>query len=175
MSKATADFRAVIRRRDGHDAMLNSLRRAALIERRDPALAVAPAPPPTSQGSLALATAVSARPAPVPPGETVPGPLCVAAGVDPRRPLGAQGDSFWWGGPDFQHLGQPVEGHRPVIRGHDPAGGGYYADPFKVTLDGNGAILLGRFEADGTFAELAMAEIGVDPTPREPIRTIFED
>lgn len=36
----------------------------------------------------------------------------------------------------------------------------------------NGA--LGEMVSDGTFAEIAMAEIGIDPTPREPIRTKFE-
>jgi polar amino acid transport system substrate-binding protein len=35
----------------------------------------------------------------------------------------------------------------------------------------NGA--LGEMVGDGTYARIAMAVIGVDPTPREPIRTVF--
>jgi len=33
---------------------------------------------------------------------------------------------------------------------------------------------LAEMIADGTFARIAMEQIGIDPTPREPIRTIFE-
>jgi polar amino acid transport system substrate-binding protein len=36
----------------------------------------------------------------------------------------------------------------------------------------NGA--LGEMVADGTYKRIAMEEIGVDPTPRAPIRTVFE-
>lgn len=36
----------------------------------------------------------------------------------------------------------------------------------------NGA--LGDMVSDGTFSKIAMEEIGIDPTPREPIRTKFE-
>ncbi|MEM8916012.1 MAG: transporter substrate-binding domain-containing protein [Pseudomonadota bacterium] len=36
----------------------------------------------------------------------------------------------------------------------------------------NGA--LAEMVSDGSFAQLAMDEIGIDPTPREPIRTLFE-
>lgn len=158
LSRWTAEVRTTLRRHDGHETLLNGVRRAVLVQRRDPARAqpaVAHVADLRTVGALALAAApLVGRPPPPSPAECVPGPLCVAAGVDLRRPLGAQGDAFWWGAPGFDGIGQPVEGHRPVIRGFDPTGGGYAADPFKVTLDGNGPILLGRFEPDGTFVEV---------------------
>jgi hypothetical protein len=68
-----------------------------------------------------------------------PGPLLfVPTGVDPSRPLAAQGDSFWWGGPCFNGLSAAYGSFEKVVRGHDPAHQGFAETPFSLTLDGGG-------------------------------------
>src|SRR5258708_8754525 len=47
------------------------------------------------------------------------GLLFVHAGVDPRRPLIAQGDAFWWGPTDILELAAPFAEFRRVVRGYD--------------------------------------------------------
>lgn len=62
--------------------------------------------------------------------------LFVHAGLDPSRPLEAQGDSFWWGHPAFQRLTQPYAGFRRLVRGFDPQRPGILQEGPIITLDG---------------------------------------
>ncbi len=87
--------------------------------------------------------------------------LLVSAGLDPNRPLAAQGDSFWWGATGFAGLDAPFERFRRMIRGHDPAGGGLCITEYTATLDGGagrgGTLIGGLFAADGQVLDLVEA------------------
>ena len=64
--------------------------------------------------------------------------LFVAAGIDPERPQGQQGDVFWWGSGYFSQIADPYEGFRRVVRGHERRAGarGVDLDSYAVTIDG---------------------------------------
>lgn len=64
------------------------------------------------------------------------GLLLVHAGIDPARPFSEQGDSFWWGGRDFDRLETGTLGFTRIARGYDPAHKGERLDPVAATLDG---------------------------------------
>lgn len=87
--------------------------------------------------------------------------LFVSAGIDPSRPLPAQGDSFWWGAADFAELSDPYFGCRKVIRGYDPANGGVSVGDVTATLDGGcgrgGTLTAARVGPDGEIQELLQA------------------
>ena len=86
------------------------------------------------------------------------GVLLVSAGLDPGRPLAAQGDSFWWGSADFAELDRPCGGYCRVIRGFDPANGGVAVGDLAVTLDGGcgrgGKLGAGLIDPDGNMLDL---------------------
>ncbi len=87
--------------------------------------------------------------------------LFVSAGIDPARPLPAQGDSFWWGGAGFADLSEPYFGCRKVIRGYDPANGGVAVGDVTATLDGGcgrgGKLIAAQVGGDGQILELIEA------------------
>lgn len=89
------------------------------------------------------------------------GILFVSAGIDPSRPLAAQGDAFWWSHAAFAGLAEPYAGFQRLIRGHDPAGGGLRLEGLAVTLDSGcgrgGRLAAGLFDPDGTLAEIVEA------------------
>ena len=60
--------------------------------------------------------------------------LFVHAGVDPVRPLGTQGDRFWWGSSAFP-TAEPYDGFRLVVHGFDPAHRGLKIGPVSANLD----------------------------------------
>jgi serine/threonine protein phosphatase 1 len=64
------------------------------------------------------------------------GLLFVHAGIDPDRPLDAQGDSLWWGSAGFNELNHPYGEFLKVVRGFDRQHGGPGMSPFTITLDG---------------------------------------
>jgi serine/threonine protein phosphatase 1 len=64
------------------------------------------------------------------------GLLFVHAGLDPERPLSAQGDNLWWGSPGFAALNHPYGEFLRVVRGYDHAHQGPSASAFTLTLDG---------------------------------------
>ena len=64
-----------------------------------------------------------------------PGLLFVHAGVDPSRPLDGQGDTLWWGAPGFGRWPMGFQGFRRVIRGFDPARGGFAETAHALTID----------------------------------------
>ncbi len=87
--------------------------------------------------------------------------LFVSAGIDPARPLPAQGDSFWWGTAGFDDLTEPYFGCRKVIRGFDPANGGVVVGEVTATLDSGcgrgGTLTAAQIGADGQVLELLQA------------------
>jgi len=89
------------------------------------------------------------------------GLLFVHAGIDPRRPLMAQGDAFWWGPADILDMAEPFAGFTRVVRGFDRDRRGLVQGPFGISLDG-GAGRGGRLQAaciaaDGTIADFCEA------------------
>ncbi|MFM2045351.1 MAG: hypothetical protein RLY86_3927 [Pseudomonadota bacterium] len=91
-------------------------------------------------------------------GDPASGLLFVNAGLDPSRPLGAQGDSFWWGWQGFPRIVEPVGEFLRVVRGFDPGHGGVQVTTHAVTLDGGagfgGTLVCGCFAPDGEILEL---------------------
>jgi serine/threonine protein phosphatase 1 len=87
--------------------------------------------------------------------------LFVHAGVDPTRPLDAQGDAFWWGGNRLLEMAEPYAGFRRVIRGFDRKHGGLIVSPHVTSLDAGsgfgGELLAVCFAADGTVSETLSA------------------
>src|SRR3546814_7814583 len=78
--------------------------------------------------------------------------------IDASRPLGAQGDSFWWGAAGFASLDGPYEGFRRIVRGYDPSQGGVAVGELTATLDGgcgrNGKLVAGCIDPSGEIVEL---------------------
>jgi hypothetical protein len=62
--------------------------------------------------------------------------LFVHAGLDPEKPLAAQGDQFWWAFKGFNKIETPYLPFRSVIRGHDPEHQGIHVTPGFISLDG---------------------------------------
>ena len=68
--------------------------------------------------------------------------LFVHAGIDPARPLAAQGDELWWGHAGWTRLAGPYDGFTRVVRGFDRGAararppGGVASGPFTLTVDG---------------------------------------
>lgn len=89
------------------------------------------------------------------------GLLFVHAGIDPDRPLSAQGDSLWWGGPGFATLDHPYGEFLKVVRGFDRNQGGPAMGAFTLTLDGacgfGGKALAGLLSPQGELLDLVEA------------------
>ncbi len=87
--------------------------------------------------------------------------LLVHAGVDPRRPLDAQRDSFWWGAPGFTEMSEPFAGFRRVVRGYDPRHSGLVETPVAISMDAGcgfgGGLLCVCLLPDGSIAEVIEA------------------
>ena len=129
LTRWTSALRQRIQDFPGHWPLLGSLRRAAYTQQRDASL----------------------------PGNTGRGLLFVNAGLDPNRPLEAQKDSFWWGGPGFAEMTRPYGGYRRVVRGFCPKHPGLELGDFTATLDAGcgfgGPLLAACFTEDGEVAE----------------------
>ncbi|WP_366653762.1 hypothetical protein [Fodinicurvata sp. EGI_FJ10296] len=81
--------------------------------------------------------------------------LFVSAGLDPQRPLAAQGDSFWWGARGFSAITDPYEGFIRIVRGFDPNGGGIDVSEVTASLDGGaGTVICAKVESDGTVSDI---------------------
>jgi len=74
------------------------------------------------------------------------GLLFVHAGLDPRRPLNAQGDSFWWSAVDILELEVPYAEFARIVRGFDRDRRGVVEGQYGVSVDG-GAGRGGRLQA----------------------------
>lgn len=60
----------------------------------------------------------------------------VHAGIDPERPLDAQGDGLWWNTAGFESMTAPFFGTERVVRGLDPEHRGVVETEFTLSLDG---------------------------------------
>lgn len=89
------------------------------------------------------------------------GVLFVPAGIDVTRPLVEQEDSFWWASSTFQKIDQPYGPFQKIIRGFDPAGGGFQKNCYTLTLDGGcgfgGPLVCGRLTGDGQLLDVIEA------------------
>jgi hypothetical protein len=81
------------------------------------------------------------------------GVLFVHAGLDPRRPLSEQGDTFWWGGAYFDAMESPYDGYRRVVRGADRHKRGRQETAATLSLDGGagagGSLIAAALDGDG--------------------------
>jgi hypothetical protein len=86
------------------------------------------------------------------------GVLLVSAGLDPSRPLAAQGDSFWWGAAGFAAIEENHDAWRRIVRGFDPADGGIKIGTVAATIDGgsgrDGKLVAALIGGDGGILEL---------------------
>lgn len=86
------------------------------------------------------------------------GVLFLHAGLDPDRPLAAQGDSFWWDGAGLDRVQPPYGTFRRIVRGFDPARRGPSVDGYAVTLDAGsgfgGGLRAGLFLPDGSALQM---------------------
>jgi serine/threonine protein phosphatase 1 len=60
----------------------------------------------------------------------------VHAGLDPARPLDAQGDGLWWNTSGFEAMASSFFGTERVIRGLDPAHRGVVETDYTLSIDG---------------------------------------
>jgi serine/threonine protein phosphatase 1 len=137
ITRWTSGLRAGINAMPGHSQLLSALRRAALSE-AEPGNGVAGNQGPGSSGSGGQGTL-----------------LFVHAGIDPARPLDAQGDAFWWGGNRLTEITEPFADFRRIIRGFDRKHGGLVETPYVTSLDAGsgfgGELMAGCFAPDGTL------------------------
>ena len=84
--------------------------------------------------------------------------LFVHTGLNPERPLHDQGDSFWWGGKQFNAIQTPYSPFQKVVRGYDPERHGIHLNGNTATLDGGcgfgGTLVCGGFTPLGDTFEL---------------------
>jgi len=87
------------------------------------------------------------------------GLLFVHAAVDPKRPLAAQGDAFWWGREDILQLTHSFEGFSRIVRGIDRERRGLVEREFAVSVDGGagdgGRLIAACFGSDGSVVDVA--------------------
>lgn len=130
LTRWTNSLRGAMRAAPGHDNVMSALRRAAYTSAPDE-------------------TGVERIPS---------GVLLVASGIEVSRPLGAQGDNFWWGGTGFARIDEPYGQFRRIVRGFDPGRGGVQVGDFTVTLDGGcgfgGPLVCGCLAPSGEILEL---------------------
>ena len=106
IARFTGALRETMRKALGHEALFSALKRAAFTGSPE-------APPEEGEGGV----------------------LLVSAGLDGERPFGAQGDAFWWGGAQFARIDRRYGGFARIVRGHDPAHGGFIMTKHTLTID----------------------------------------
>ena len=107
IARFTGGLREVMRKAPGHEALFSALRRAAFTG--------SPETPP-EEGAAG-------------------GTLFVNAGFDADKSFEAQGDAFWWGSAQFARIDRPYNGFARIVRGHDPARGGFVLSRYTLTVD----------------------------------------
>jgi hypothetical protein len=84
--------------------------------------------------------------------------LFVNAGVDPRRPLSAQTDTFWWGTRAFDAMVEPFDGFGKVVRGADPRRQGVVVKKQFASIDAGcgfgGPLVAACFDASGSVIDM---------------------
>lgn len=141
LTRWTNGLRAAIRARPGHDNLMSALKRAAFTSM------------PASGQPESAGGAPNAR--------TPTGILLVHSGIDPSRPLGEQGDSFWWGGSGFHRISSPYGTFSRIVRGFDPASGGIAVTDHTATIDAGcglgGRLACACIDPSGDVAEIIEA------------------
>jgi hypothetical protein len=84
--------------------------------------------------------------------------LFVHAGLDARKPLNDQGDTFWWASSEFETIEAPYLPWQKVVRGFDPAHKGVKMNCVTATIDGGcgfgGQLVCAGFDASGNIIEI---------------------
>lgn len=87
--------------------------------------------------------------------------LFVHAGLDTSRPLAAQGDSFWWGGHDFDKMDGAYDPFTCIIRGYNPERNGLRINATTISLDDGagygGDLVAAKIAANGEIIQLLRA------------------
>ena len=87
--------------------------------------------------------------------------LFVNAGIDAKRPLETQSDSFWWSSANFDELDEPYYQFKRVVRGYDPNHGGYRETDQTLTVDGgcgfDGQLMAACLGIEGEILDLVEA------------------
>ncbi len=87
--------------------------------------------------------------------------LFVNAGLDPKRPLETQSDSFWWSGAEFAQISEPFAQFKRVVRGYDPNHGGYQDTGHTLTIDGGcgfkGQLMAACLSLEGEILDIVEA------------------
>jgi hypothetical protein len=87
--------------------------------------------------------------------------LFVNSGVDPRRKLEEQGDTFWDSGDRFGSITQAYTPFDKVIRGYDPLHQGIHLNCVTATLDGGsgfgGSLVCAALDKAGAITEMLEA------------------
>lgn len=84
--------------------------------------------------------------------------LFVNAGIDYKKPLEEQKDSFWWHNAKFDIMTQSYRPFTHVIRGYDPKHKGLEFTTIKTTIDGgcgfDGSLVCSVFKPNGEIIDL---------------------
>jgi serine/threonine protein phosphatase 1 len=84
--------------------------------------------------------------------------LLVSAGVDVTRPLSMQGDTFWWGGRNFDKINAPYGPFSRIVRGLNFAKEGAKVGNYATTLDDRcgfgGDLIAACFDMNGGLTEM---------------------
>lgn len=87
--------------------------------------------------------------------------LFVNAGIDAKRPLETQSDSFWWSSATFDDLNEPYYQFKRVVRGYDPNHGGYKEADHTLTVDAgcgfDGQLMAACLSVEGEVLDLVEA------------------
>ncbi|MEI6560314.1 MAG: hypothetical protein WCO00_18095 [Rhodospirillaceae bacterium] len=129
IARFTGGLRETMRKAPGHEPLFSALRRAAFTG--------SPDLPPKEGGQG--------------------GVLLVSAGFDIERSFEAQGDAFWWGSAPFARIDRHYGGFARIVRGHDPAGGGFVMTKYTLTVDagcgGGGPLVCACLSSAGELLE----------------------
>lgn len=128
ITRWTNQLRVLQRMSPGHEALICSMRRAA----------------------LAQATKHSA--------DVPQNVLFVPAGFDPSRSLEDQGEALWWTPATFRLSGRAQNFYNRIVRGFDSVNSGAVLDEGAITLDAGcgrgGPLMCGSFTAAGKLSEI---------------------
>ncbi len=87
--------------------------------------------------------------------------LFVNAGLDPKRPLETQADSFWWSSATFDEIDGAYGQFKRVVRGYDPCHGGFKETAHALTVDGgcgfDGQLMAACLSAEGEILDMVEA------------------
>lgn len=130
ITRFTNGLRGTMRDSPGHEAWFSALRRAAFT---GSPVAPADAPAPAD------------------------GVLMVSTGFDTAKGFENQGDAFWWGGAQFARIDSRYGGFARIVRGYDPAHGGFRVGAHTTTLDGGcgfgGPLICGCLSPSGDLLD----------------------